>query len=315
MARAPEKSTAKGSRNPKPNGRGLGRAGRSSTRGQSGFEPDKLDQPMLGPLTLWQVAALLILVVAAVLRLYLLTDKVFHHDEGVNGNFMVSLFRSGYYHYDPANYHGPTLYYAALLTTSIASFFAGKAGLNDFTLRLVTVIFGMGVVWLLLSMKKLLGNFGSLSAAVLATVSAGFVFFSRYFIHEILFVFFTLGVVLAWLRFSETRSPRYLALAAASLGLLGATKETWIITVGVWLIAIPCTWLWMKLRGRSTAHFWSIESGAAALPPQSDQEIPESDRAKPWSNARLAVLAASVFVVVWVIFYSSFFTNFPQGVG
>ena len=84
----------------------------------------------------------------------MLTDKVFHHDEGVNGNFMVSLFRNGYYHYDPANYHGPTLYYAALLTTSIASFFAGKAGLNDFTLRIVTVIFGMGVVWLLLGMKS-----------------------------------------------------------------------------------------------------------------------------------------------------------------
>ena len=154
MARAPEKSTAKSSRKPKPNGPGPGRPGRSSARGQSGLEPGQLDQRRLGPLTLWQVAALLILLVAAVLRLYMLTDKVFHHDEGVNGNFMVSLFRNGYYHYDPANYHGPTLYYAALLTTSIASFFAGKAGLNDFTLRLVTVIFGMGVVWLLLAMKK-----------------------------------------------------------------------------------------------------------------------------------------------------------------
>ena len=119
---------------------------------------------------------------------------------------------------------------------------------------------------------------------------------------------------MAWLRFFETRRPRYLALAAASLGLLGATKETWIITVGVWLIAIPCTWLWLKLRGRSTARFWSLESGASALPPQSDQGIPESGRAKPWSDTRLAILAASVFVVIWVIFYSSFFTNFPQGV-
>lgn len=263
---------------------------------------------------MWQVAALLILLVAAVLRLYMLTDKVFHHDEGVNGNFMVSLFRNGYYHYDPANYHGPTLYYAALLTTSIASFFAGKAGLNDFTLRIVTVIFGMGVVWLLLCMKKQLGSFGSLAAAVLATVSAGFVFFSRYFIHEIIFVFFTLGVVVAWLRFSETRRPLYLLLAAASFAFLGATKETWIITVGVWLIAIPCTWVWMKLRGRGTAGFWSLKNGAAGMPPQSDRAVPESDKSKPWSNTRLAVLATTVFVVVWVTFYSSFFTNFPQGV-
>ncbi len=171
---------------------------------------------------MWQVAALVILLVAAILRLYLLTDKVFHHDEGVNGNFMVSLFRTGYYHYDPANYHGPTLYYAALLISSIASIFVGKSGLNDFTLRLVTVIFGMGVVWLLLCMKKWLGGFGALAAAALAAVSAGFVFFSRYFIHEILFVFFTLGVLVALLKFSETRRPRYAVLAAASLAIAGS---------------------------------------------------------------------------------------------
>jgi len=36
-----------------------------------------------------------------------------HHDEGVNGNFLVRLVREGAYNYDPANYHGPTLYYFA----------------------------------------------------------------------------------------------------------------------------------------------------------------------------------------------------------
>lgn len=312
MARAPAKSAAKSSRRPKPNDRTAGRADRSSARKQRGIEVG-LDQRRLGPLTLWQIAALLILLVAAALRLYLVTEKVFHHDEGVNGNFMISLFRTGYYHYDPANYHGPTLYYAALLTSSIASFFEGKAGLNDFTVRLVTVIFGMGVVWLLLCMKKWLGSFGSLAAATLATVSAGFVFFSRYFIHEILFVFFTLGVVLALLKFAESRHPRYIILAAASLALLGATKETWIITVGVWLIALPCTWLWMKLRGRNVSSFWSIGNSTNGLRAQSEKKSPDVDEAVPWSNARLIIVAASVFVAIWLAFYSSFFTNFPQG--
>jgi uncharacterized protein (TIGR03663 family) len=305
MARAPEKSKAKSAR--KPDGKVLGRAARSAAVKQRG--PVQLDQRKLGPLSFWQVAALLILLVAAVLRLYLLTDKVFHHDEGVNGNFMTALFHTGYYHYDPANYHGPTLYYAALLTSSIASFFVGKAGLNDFTVRLVTVIFGMGVVWLLLCIKKWLGSFGSLAAAALAAVSAGFVFFSRYFIHEILFIFFTLAVVVALLKFSETRRPRYIVLAAASLALLGATKETWIITVGVWLIAIPCTWLWMKLRGRS---FWPPESDGTKESP--GPVVQQSVAAKPWTKTRLAIVAAVAFTAIWVTFYSSFFTNFPQGV-
>jgi uncharacterized protein (TIGR03663 family) len=304
MARAREKAVAKKEPRLKPRDK---EKIRRSGRALSAQEQNWFEQRRLGPLTLWQVAALVILVVAAILRLYLLTDKVFHHDEGVNGNFMVSLFRNGYYHYDPANYHGPTLYYAALLISSIASIFVGKSGLNDFTLRLVTVIFGMGVVWLLLCMKKWLGGFGALAAAALAAVSAGFVFFSRYFIHEILFVFFTLGVLVALLQFSETRRPRYAVLAAASLSLLGATKETWIITGGVWVIALPCTWLWMKLRGRDSNRFWSIENDTAGIEP-------DAKAAGSWSTARLAWVAAGVFAGIWIIFYSSFFTNFPQGV-
>jgi uncharacterized protein (TIGR03663 family) len=304
MARAPEKSVAKKEPRLKPRDK---EKIRRSGRGLSGQEQNWFEQRRLGPLTLWQVAALVILLVAAILRLYLLTDKVFHHDEGVNGNFMVSLFRTGYYHYDPANYHGPTLYYAALLISSIASIFVGKSGLNDFTLRLVTVIFGMGLVWLLLCMKKWLGGFGALAAAALAAVSAGFVFFSRYFIHEILFVFFTLGLLLALLKFSETRRPRYVVLAAASLALLGATKETWIITGGVWVIALPCTWLWLKLRGRDSNRFWSFENNTAAIKSQ-------AEGVTPWSAKRLAMVAAGVFAGIWVIFYSSFLTNFPQGV-
>ena len=54
-----------------------------------------------------------ILVVAAFLRFYDLDLVPLHHDEGVNGNFLVRLVREGFYQYDPANYHGPTLYYFA----------------------------------------------------------------------------------------------------------------------------------------------------------------------------------------------------------
>ena len=66
----------------------------------------------------WQLACAGLLLAAAYLRLCELSAKVFHHDEGVNGMFMANLFMTGYYHYDPANYHGPTLYYAGLVTTN-----------------------------------------------------------------------------------------------------------------------------------------------------------------------------------------------------
>src|SRR5579871_5074609 len=197
----------------------------------------------------WSSAA--ILIAAALLRLLFLTEKPLHHDEGVNGLFLVNLFRTGFYHYDPSNYHGPSLYYLAVIPTAINNVFHWGHGLSTFAIRLVTAVFGVGVVWLMLCLRRFLGSPAALAAAAFATVSPGFVFFSRYFIHEILFVFFSLGVIVAWLWYRDTGKPRYLMLASVSAAMLFATKETWIITAAVWLIAIPCTMIFLRLRNRA----------------------------------------------------------------
>jgi uncharacterized protein (TIGR03663 family) len=261
------------------------------------------------PLTAWQWAGATTLAAAAALRLYDLSAKVLHHDEGVNGMFMTNLFRTGYYHYDPSNFHGPTLYYFGWITTTINSFFYGKEGLSTFAIRLVTALFGLGIIWLILELRRELGASGALAAAVLMAVSPGFVFFSRYFIHEVLFAFFTLAVVVAGLRFQQTKQPRYLMLASASAALLGATKETWVITIAVWLIALPCTSAYFYLRKR-------FLQAPAPLATSARMKAPADQTAEPasWSRKKLYITAGLVFVVVWVLFYSSFFTNFPQGV-
>jgi len=256
-------------------------------------------------LTLWQWAGLIILVAASFLRLFDLTDKVLHHDEGVNGMFMANLFRTGYYHYDPANYHGPSLYYIGEITTTIGSLFLGKGGLNTFTIRVVTALFGIGVVWLLLCMRRELGTFGALVAAALATVSPGFLFFSRYFIHEILFIFFTLGVIVALLRYSETGRSHYFMLASASLAMMGTTKETWVFTVAVWAIAVPCTMLWLRIVKRE-----QLEDAPAILA----KTKATSGEKHEWSRKQLYINAAILFAAIWVVLYSSLFTNFPKGV-
>src|SRR5215471_2018340 len=81
----------------------------------------------------WAGAA--ILTAAAVLRLVFLDLKPLHHDEGVNGQFLTNLFRTGYYHYDPANFHGPTLYYFGCITAGVNTLFFGKAGLSTVAIR------------------------------------------------------------------------------------------------------------------------------------------------------------------------------------
>ena len=241
----------------------------------------------------WSSAA--ILVAAALLRLLFLTEKPLHHDEGVNGLFLVNLFRTGYYHYDPANYHGPSLYYIAVVPTAINNLFHWGHGLSTFAIRFVTAAFGVGTVWLMLCLRRYLGTAGALAAAAFATVSPGFVYFSRYFIHEILFVFFSLGIIVAWLWYRETGEKHYLVLASASAAMLFTTKETWIITTGVWLIAIPCTMIYLRLRGGDHDALARIE------------------QQEPGSNTKLYLTCAGLFVVIGILLYSSFFTN-PKGI-
>ena len=250
------------------------------------------------PRDAWWWSGLALLLGAALLRLLFLTEKPLHHDEGVNGVFLVTLFRTGYYHYDPANYHGPSLYYLAVIPTSINNLLHWGHGLSTFVIRFVTAAFGTGVVWLILCLRRWLGSAGSLAAAALAAVSPGFVFFSRYFIHEILFVFFTLGIVVAWLYYRESRQPRYLMLSSASAAMLFTTKETWIITAAVWLIALPCTIFYTRIRNKTDDP-----------PANRGDEILIDKR----ERRKRRLWAAGLFVAVGVLLYSSFFTN-PKGI-
>lgn len=145
---------------------------------------------------LWFASAALISVLAAFLRFFSLELKPLHHDEGVNGHFLTALFRTGEYHYDPSNYHGPDLYYLSLA-------FSKVFGLNTFSVRSSVAIFGFLTVVLALYFRKYIGKTGSLAAALMLALSPGMVFISRYFIHEILFIFLSLAIVLAVVLFFD----------------------------------------------------------------------------------------------------------------
>jgi uncharacterized protein (TIGR03663 family) len=242
----------------------------------------------------WAYASAAILLLALALRLYALDMKPLHHDEGVNGFFLTNLLRQGRYAYDPENYHGPTLYYLTLP-------FVALAGLHTFVIRLVPSLFGVGVVWLVLALRRYVGTVAALVAALLLAVSPACVFYSRYFIHEMPFVFFTLGLVVAALRFRETGAVSDLLLASASAALMFATKETAFISIGTlgmaWLTAL----LWERVRGGSGRNRYA----SAAVEPEGGFAKLRRER-----TLGVAVLFAVVlFAFIWVAFYSSFFTH------
>lgn len=159
---------------------------------------------------IWLLSCALITIVAFLLRFWNLELKPLHHDEGVNGYFLTTLFREGVYKYDPANYHGPDLYYFAL-------FFTKLFGLNTLSIRWSVAIFGVLTVVLAFYLKDYIGKIGSLFAALFLALSPGMVFISRYFIHEILFVFFSLAIVVSILLFIEKRKAGFLAAAWTAL--------------------------------------------------------------------------------------------------
>lgn len=261
----------------------------------------------------WQIAALVIFGLAAVLRLYDLNLVPLHHDEGVNGNFLLTLVRDGRYSYDPGNYHGPTLYYiTAAIPWTIKLFFGADAresyGLTTFVIRLVPVLFGLATIWLVFLLRRNLGSVATLTAGLLLAISPGAVYLSRYFIHETLFVFFSLGIVVAGLRFIESKNPTYLLLGSASAAMLFATKETAMITAGVFIIAVFVTVIYRKLFAASSGQREIAESSI-----NTEGSFME-EIGGPGSLALWIALAVVVFLVVNVIFYSSFFTNFPKGV-
>jgi uncharacterized protein (TIGR03663 family) len=262
----------------------------------------------------WPWAAAAIFGVAAALRFYDLALVPLHHDEGVNGRFLIKLLRDGIYRYDPANYHGPTLYYFACVAAVLRTHLWGEVGLNAVVIRFVPAAFGTATVWLVLKLRRHLGDYGALGAAALVALSPGMIYFSRCFIHESLFVFFTLAIVVAGLGHHRTVRPVYLMLASASAALLFATKETAFISVAVLLLA----WF-LTLACFGAVAAWekpSFDRRSRGKPEKPSPSLASLVYRVARGKNAIFILgaAAALFVAIYVAFYSSFGRNFPQGV-
>lgn len=198
--------------------------------------------------------ALIFLVAAGALALRLprLSERPLHVDEAVQAFKTGELLDSGVYRYDANEYHGPSLYYLTLpfIWASRAKDFAAT---SEVTYRLVPVAFGVGLVLLLLLVGDGLGRGAALAAAVLTALSPAMVFYSRYYIQEMLLVFFTFVAIGAGWRYIRTRRLVWAILAGVGLGLMHATKETCVIAWFAMAVALGLTLGWARWRDRAPA--------------------------------------------------------------
>jgi uncharacterized protein (TIGR03663 family) len=194
------------------------------------------------PMSIWLllIMALLALGLGAWYRLPDLGLRPMHTDEAILGKKFIEMMQSGRFDYDPTDFHGPVLHYLTALVSKAAQW-GDAMQVTEAQLRLVPALTGLLLIALTLLLFDALDRLATGLAMLFLAVSPMQVFYSRYFIMEVPFVLLLALFMVACWRFAKSESVLWLLVAGTSLGLLHATKETFIINMlamGVgWLVA------------------------------------------------------------------------------
>jgi len=230
---------------------------------------------------------LLIVVIAVgafTFRVPRLEQRPMHTDEAVHAVKLGILLDTGTYTYNPHEYHGPTLYYFSLPFVWLSGARSYADMDSEIPMRLVPVVFGAGLILLLLLTADGLGRPAAACAGVLTAVSPAMVYYSRYYIQEILLVFFTFGAIAAGWRYIQSKHFGWALAAGACLGFMYASKETWVIAFGCMLASAGITTVWggrirtqtsleappesnegeKKPNGKPSFHPWHVAAAVAA---------------------------------------------------
>lgn len=185
----------------------------------------------------WALGFVLIAVAALALRCARLDNRPMHNDEAVNALKLGGYWSTNAYRYDPNEHHGPSLYYSSLPAVWLSRT-PSYNELNEITMRLTPALFGVGLVVLLWPLRRGLGRAATLVAAALTALSPAMVFYSRYYIHEMLLVFSTLLLLIGGWRYARGGGIAWAMLAGAGSGLMYATKETFVFSLFALFVAV-----------------------------------------------------------------------------
>ena len=199
---------------------------------------------------LFVVCILLLAAAALAIRVPRLSVRPMHGDEANQAVKAGLLLETGVYRYDPSDHHGPILYWLTLpsLWLNGTQDFAHS---SEFAYRIVPVVFGAGLIVLLLLVADGIGRPAALVAGALSAISPALVFYSRYYIQETLLVFFTLAAIGAAWRYVRTPSIGWALAAGVCVGLMHTTKETWIIAAAAMGMGAVLAITWTRWRDGS----------------------------------------------------------------
>lgn len=217
------------------------------------------------------------------LRLIALDARPLHHDEAVNWHF-IGRWLAGDIDYDPARFHGPTLFALGALARMF-----GDHG--EWTLRVPVALVGALTPLLLLPLRRELGARWLVLATLLMAVSPTLLWVHRYAIHETLLLAAQLGFLVAGWRALVDGRARALALAAVAAAFAMATKETAFVGLGIVVIALG---MLVVARG---------------LPADAVVQGPRDLARHPLATPRHLVAALALFMGLLAFAYSEGFTD------
>ncbi len=233
----------------------------------------------------WLVVLLLI---AAALRLIFLDVTPFHHDESIHAWFSYHLWKGHAYTYDPV-YHGPFLYWT---TAAIYQIF----GDSDFTARLLPALFSSGLIVLCWCLRSVMGKIGWIVAALFLTFSPTFTYYGRFLAHDNYVAFFTLASVLFGVLFIKNENRMYLYCLGIIFGCFMATKA--------------CFYLHMSIFAGFFLFVLILDTFSPKIP---RRMLLREAVALAGRNRGELITAAILFFLTYATLYSSFFRNW-QGI-
>jgi uncharacterized protein (TIGR03663 family) len=142
----------------------------------------------------------------------------------------------------------------------------------------------VGLILLLPLVTDGLGRGGTIWAGLFTAVSPAFVFYSRYYIHEMPLIFFSFAAIACGWRYRRSNRLGWAVACGVFVGLTYATKETWVLALAAAAAsAVTAATIWrLILKGvHHGLHF----------------------------RMRAVAVGAAAFVLVFVVFFSGFFTR------
>jgi predicted membrane-bound mannosyltransferase/DNA-binding beta-propeller fold protein YncE len=171
----------------------------------------------------WELVGWLALLAATLAtRLWFLGQRAMSHDESLHTFYSWRLFNGEGYVHDPMM-HGPLLYH---LTALMYFLF----GVSDYTARLISVAFGLGLVLSPLLVRRYLGPVGAWLAGLMLVISPTVLYYSRYIRHDIHVEFCMVVLFASLFRFLDTRNGSWLIVTAlAAAGGITSAEMSYIV--------------------------------------------------------------------------------------